>query len=201
MLPGVFMFIRHISPALAAAGALLGSPPALAQTLVGAGEVRTDPVEVEIAFEDCLDGARAERATSYALGACDYALETGQGGARVRAALLANRAAILFRRGDAAAARVDLEQARALAPDLPEAALNLSAVLIRLEDYAGAAAEAGRALDLGLEQAWWAHFNRGVALERLGRMEAAREAYGEAARLNPDEALFSAQLERLSSTG
>jgi len=185
--------------AFAALAAAAFHSNALAQSDMGRASAQEPPLEVEIALEDCLDGARAPRATSYALGACDYALSQPASD-RLRAGLLANRGVILYKRGDFAGARADLEDALALAPDLAEASLNLSAVLIRLDDPARAAAEAGRALDRGLRDAWRAHFNRAVALETLGRIEAARAAYEEAAALNPDEPLLAAQAERLPPT-
>jgi len=178
---------------------LAATVPAAAQTAVGGGPIDDTPIDVEIALEDCLDGAAALRPTSYALGACSHALNQPISD-RLRAGLIANRGVIHYKRGDYAEARRDLEYALELAPGLAEASVNLSAVLIRLGEPARAAAEAGRALDLGLGQAWRAHFNRGVALEALGRIEAAREAYLKAAALQPRDPVVAAQPGRLPET-
>ncbi len=151
---------------------------------------------VSSAINECVTAARSGRDMARALGACDFALRDSSLGDEERARLLINRAALSAARGNGGAAMSDLAQARATLPDLPELYLNLSAAEIRVGNYDAAEASARRALDLGLEASHLAYFNRGIALERIGRYEEAYRAYSEAARLAPDNQLIATQPRR-----
>ena len=151
---------------------------------------------VSAAINECVGAARSGQDMARALGACDFAVRDSSLSADERARLLINRAALSAARGNGAAALNDLNAARADLPDLPELYLNLSAAEIRLGDYPAAEASARRALQLGLEASHLAHLNRGISLERMGRHEEAYQAYGEAARLAPDNPLITAQPRR-----
>lgn len=151
---------------------------------------------VSAAIEECIGAARTGRDMSRALGACDFAMRDSSLSGDERARLLVNRAALSAARGNGAAALNDLNAARADLPDLPELYLNLSAAEIRVGNYPAAESAARRALQLGLEASYLGHFNRGIALERMGSHEEAYQAYSEAARLAPDNPLLAAQPRR-----
>jgi len=147
---------------------------------------------IETARADCESGAREGVLTGRALGACDMLLRSPETGESERARVLVNRAVIFLGRNQPRQAREDLEAAVELAPDLAEAWLSLSAARIRTGSAGQALDAASRARDLGAPPAMTA-FNTGIALETLGRFEEAYDAYAEAARLDPDNALFQAQ--------
>ncbi|MFC4724786.1 tetratricopeptide repeat protein [Glycocaulis abyssi] len=153
---------------------------------------------VRSAISECEAAALSGTDAARALGACDFALRDSSLGDEERARLHLNRAALSAARGDGRNAMTDLNAARALLDDLPQLHLTLSAAQIRIGDFNGAQASARRALELGLEPSHLAHFNRAIALERLGRYDDAYEAYREAARLAPDNTLLAAQPRRFA---
>ncbi len=83
------------------------------------------------------------------------------------AAAHTNLARIYDGRGDAGAARVELEAALALDPEQPEARYNLATILYRQGEIEQAASELRRVVQ---QSPWFAdaHFNLATALERLG---------------------------------
>lgn len=176
--------------------ATLAGSLALALVLPVSATAQDRAPAVVSAIGECESAARTGRDMSRALGACDFALRDSSLRSEERARILINRAALSAARGNGSAALNDLNSARAELPDLPELYLNLSAAQIRLGDYDAAEASARRALDLGLEDSHLAYFNRGIALERLGRHEDAYRAYSEAARLAPDNQLIATQPRR-----
>lgn len=151
---------------------------------------------VRSAISECEDAARGGRDDARALGACDFALRDSSVGDEERARLQLNRAALSAARGDGRLALSDLNAARDRLGELPQFHLTLSAAQIRVGDFNGAQESARRALELELEPSHLAHFNRAIALERLGQYDEAYEAYVEAARLAPDNALMAAQPRR-----
>lgn len=176
--------------------AITGLAFALGSTAIAHAQDRSPAVRS--AISECEDGARAGVEMARALGACDFALRDSSLGDEERARLQLNRAALSAARGDGRSAINDLNAAQALLGDLPELHLTLSAARIRIGDFNGAYESAGRALELGLEPSHLGHFNRAIALERLGRYDAAYASYVEAARLAPDNALLAAQPRRFA---
>ncbi len=171
------------------AACMLQAPAALAQERSPA---------IRSAISECEHAARGGGDNPRALGACDFALRDSSLGEEERARLQLNRAALSAARGDGRSAMSDLMAAQGLLGELPELHLTLSAAQIRTGDFNGAQASARRALELGLEPSHLAHFNRAIALERLGQYDAAYEAYREAARLAPENALLAAQPRRFA---
>ncbi|MGX6648104.1 hypothetical protein ACWCOP_09200 [Maricaulaceae bacterium MS644] len=173
--------------ALAFAGAAFLAFNAKAQ-----GQAPVERPALVSALEECESGAQESALTARALGACDLLMRSPDLDAAMRARVLINRGQIAHRRGQAGPARDDLEQAVQLAPDLAPAWLNLSAMRIKAGDAAGAVVAARRAESLGADRAQ-SLFNEAIALETLGRYDAAYDAYVAAAGAAPDNATFQAQ--------
>ncbi|XBQ16334.1 MAG: hypothetical protein ABL308_00300 [Oceanicaulis sp.] len=147
------------------------------------------------ALAECESGAFEGASDGRALGACDIAMRAPELDDAMRAKVLVNRGLIALDRGILRQARADLEQAVQLDPDLAEAWLNLSAARTRSGASSDAVAAARRAREAGADAAM-AHFNEAVALEAMGRYDAAYEAYVAAADAAPDNATFQAQPRR-----
>lgn len=171
--------------ALAAAFALSGG--AFGQALAA-----SPSPALESARFECEAGARQSVLTGRALGACDLLLRDSAVSGGDRARVLTNRAVMLLARGQANDARLDLEQAITLSPDLAEAWLNLSAAQIGAGAARQALETAARAAELGADPAL-VRFNQAIALETLGRYEDAYAAYSQAAAQAPDNATLAAQ--------
>lgn len=174
---------------------LAAAPSALAQQQTGPSSGHAPALTS--AIDECESGAMTLTNGARALGACDFALRADRLSDTERARLFVNRAALALDRGNAAAARADLERAEALEPNMAELHLNRSAALISAGDYPAAARAAQRALEAGLRPAALGHFNHAIALERMGRREEAYDAYSEAARLAPSDSRFASQTARL----
>lgn len=142
---------------------------------------------------ECESGARAPNGDARALGACDLLLRSGELDETARGRVLVNRAVNMIRRGSARDALSDLDAAAELLPDSGALELNRAAALIGVGDYRAAETAAARALELGVDAPELAWLNRAIALERQNRFDAAYEAYREAARRAPDNALLQAQ--------
>lgn len=178
------------------AGTIAGLALVLAATAAAQAQERLPAARA--AIQECEAAALGGGDAARALGACDFALRDSTLGEEERARLQLNRGALSAARGDGRSAMTDLMAAQAMLGELPELHLTLSAAQIRVGDFDGALASARRALDLELEASHLAHFNSGIALERLGRHDEAYDAYSEAARLAPDNALMAAQPRRFA---
>ncbi|MEQ8404433.1 MAG: hypothetical protein RKE49_04985 [Oceanicaulis sp.] len=156
------------------------------------GQAPVDRPALASALEECESAAREGAATGRALGACDVLVRSPELDDPMRARVLVNRGLIALDRGVVRAARDDLEQAVRIAPDLPEAWLNLAAARTRAGAHSGAVDAARRAGELGADAAL-SRFNEAIALEAMGRYDAAYEAYVAAAQAAPDNATLQAQ--------
>ncbi len=174
----VFLLILAIAPAAFAQSAV---------TRIGPGPALT-----------CFEAARAGSQGLGAVRACDEALESFDLTSADRAATLTNRAVLRLQRREAAQALTDLDAALAIRDDMGETHVNRGAALILL----GRAQEALPAIDLGLalgtNDPHEAYFNRGIAHEELGDMNAAYRDYTQAAELAPEWALPQAELARFT---
>lgn len=186
----------QIPHTLARMGAAAGLVLALGLSAPALGQERSPAVRS--AISECETAARSGQDAARALGACDFALRDSSLSEDERARVHLNRAALSTARGDGRSAMTDLNAAQPRLGELPQFHLTLSAAQIRTGDFNAAEASARRALQLGLEPSHLGHFNRAIALERLGRYDDAYMAYQEAARLAPDNALLAAQPRRFA---
>ncbi len=144
----------------------------------------------------CYEHAVAERDDRSALADCNEALETVEV-RRNRAATHVNRGIILLHAGRSEEALADFNEAEMIGSvRLGDLALNRSSALIRLGRYRDAVTQTEIAIAEGGFNAANAWFNRGVALEELGDLPGAYDAYQQAATLRPNWRLPQFELRR-----
>jgi Tfp pilus assembly protein PilF len=167
------------------------SPPAVAQhavTVYGGGLAR-----------DCYEAVSKERLPSaQALKICNLALEE-ELSRNNRAATHINRGILFMRQQSHALALQDYEAALKLAPDMPEAKINLGAMFYHVGRYSDAVAALNDGVKVkDAETRATAYYNRALAHERLGDVEAAYADYNRALAVQPGFDLAAKQLKRFT---
>lgn len=163
--------------------------PAGAQTLV-LGETKAGA---------CYRHALAQRGDHRALADCDEALDDTLVLRRDRAATHVNRGIVLMHSGEEEAALAAFDEAEATGRIDPQTlALNRSSALIRLGRAGEALAQTAIVIDAGQDKIAEAWFNRGVALEMLGDVSGAYEAFSQAASHRPDWPMVQRELARFT---
>ena len=132
---------------------------------------------------------------------CDRAIADQSIDSDLRAGLLVNRSDIELKMQNFRAALSDADASIALAPALATAHLNRGAGLIGLKRYQEAidALEKAIVLNKG-EKLEIAYFNRGLARDYLGDLQAAYFDYKKAAEIDPNFGPAQTQLERFTVT-
>jgi tetratricopeptide (TPR) repeat protein len=164
--------------------------PAQSAFVVGGGFAR-----------DCFLAVKNGAPTRTTRAVCDLALEKEALSVDDLSATYVNRGilSIRERRGDEALA--DMNAALRQNPGLAPAFLNRAGAYLLLGRWQDAKVDADTALGIGLtEDAWAAHFNRGVALERLGQVSEAYAAFQQSAALAPTRPEVQTELARFSIT-
>ena len=173
--------MRSFTPVLAAA-LLLYAGSAFAQiSVIGNRYAR------ECYIEAIADGANSDP--------CDKAFELGMLVGRDLAATYVNRAVVRTNARNLEAALADLERAESLRPELGEIYASRGNVLFYQNDFEEALAEYDRSIVAGMKKIHAAHYDRGLALERLGRIEEAKEAYRRSIALAPEFELANPALD------
>ena len=121
----------------------------------------------------CYDAAKYEMNPSQGVKTCNTALESEPLSARDRAATLTNRGILRLRLNDPGHALADFDKSISVVPDLGQTYINRSAALVQLKRHNEAVEAATKALSLTNEDAHAAYFNRAMAYEKLGNLEAA----------------------------
>jgi tetratricopeptide (TPR) repeat protein len=130
---------------------------------------------------------------------CDMALEREALSQEDLSATYVNRGILSIRERRGEAALADMNAALRQNPSLAAAFLNRAGAYLLLGRWQDARVDADTALGIGLTQdAWAAHFNRGVALERLGQVSDAYGAFQQAAALAPSRPEVQTELARFS---
>jgi tetratricopeptide (TPR) repeat protein len=172
--------MRSFFPPLVAA-LLLCAGPALAQ--IG---IFGKPYAHACFMEARTDGSDADP--------CDKALQVEMLGGRDRAATYVNRAVVRTNSGLLSIALRDLRRAESLRPDFGEIYASRGNILFYQNSFEEALAEHNRGIRVGMKKLHAAHYNRGLALEQLGRVEEAKEAYRQSIALAPGFDLAKARL-------
>jgi tetratricopeptide (TPR) repeat protein len=152
--------------------------------------------------QDCYQAVKNGAPARSTRALCNKALETEALTTNDLAATLVNRGILSVRERQGDAALSDFNTALRQNPALGPAFLNRSGAFLLLGRWLEAKVDADTALGLGLQQdEWAAHFNRAVALERLGQIPDAYAAFQRAAALSPNQELVRGELARFSVTG
>lgn len=125
---------------------------------------------------------------------CDRSIQGEMLGGRDRAATYVNRAVVRTNAGHLAAALRDLKRAESLRPDLGEIYASRGNVFFYQSSFEEALAEHDRGIAAGMKKLYAAHYNRGLALEQLGRIEEAKNAYRQSITLAPNFGLAKTRL-------
>jgi tetratricopeptide (TPR) repeat protein len=128
---------------------------------------------------------------------CDRSLGGEMLVGRDLAATYVNRAVVRTNAGRLAAALQDLKRAESLRPDLGEIYASRGNVFFYQNNFEEAIAEHNRGIEAGMKKLHAAHYNRGLALENLGRFEEAKEAYRQSIALAPEFELAKTRLRLL----
>ena len=116
---------------------------------------------------------------------CDKSLANEMLLTRDLAATYVNRAVVRTNAGKLEAALEDLARAESLRPDFGEIYSSRGNIYFYQNSFEDAVAEHDRGIRAGMKKLHAAHYNRGLALEKLGRYAEAKEAYLEAVMIAP----------------
>jgi tetratricopeptide (TPR) repeat protein len=163
----------------------LAAPAGAAESVIGNGIAR-------VCYEHTKDGLNARDGMRI----CSDALENDVLTAKDRTATLINRAIERAQSSDTDGAMNDYEAAIAIGANPGAAYLNRSATLIALKRYSDALGDADRAIALHVDRLEVAYYNRGLANESLGNIEAAYHDFQDALKAAPDFAAATEQLAR-----
>ncbi len=178
---------KPLAAALVTAGGLTLALPAMASSVVlGSGLARNCYLQTE----------NDVSSTRLAIETCDKALTGEAMTLATRAGTFVNRGILYMRSGEIDRAVRDYDAALRIDNELGEAFLNKGAALIVSQDFEGGMRMLDTAIALGTNDLHAAHYNRGLARERLGDIEG---AYGDVIRaleLRPAFAPAEVQLTR-----
>ncbi len=177
------MNIRVLSAA-AACAVLLVLPAHAAVTVFGSGPAA-------ICYQAAENGASPSDYMTF----CDQAL-AGMLSKDDRAATLINRGVLRLSVNDYNAAAADFESGLALNAALGEGYVDLGAVQIAHHQYADAITNINKGLKLGTKKPHLAYYDRAMASEALGNLQAAYDDYRQALQLEPDFTKASDELKR-----
>jgi tetratricopeptide (TPR) repeat protein len=149
--------------------------------------------------QDCYQAVKNGAPARSTRALCNRALEDEALTANDLAATLVNRGILSVRDRQGDAALADFNAALRQNPALAPAFLNRSGAYLLLGRWLDAKVDADTALGIGLNQdTWAAHFNRAVALERLGQIPEAYAAFQRALALSPTQEVVRTELARFT---
>ena len=172
--------MRSFFPPLAAVLLLCAGPASAQISVFGNSYAR------ECYIEARSDGANADP--------CDKSLGGEMLVGRDLAATYVNRAVVRTNARHMAAALTDLKRAESLRPELGEIYASRGNVFYYQDIFEEALAEYDRGIAAGMKHLHAAHYDRGLALERLGRIEEAKEAFRQSIALAPEFKLAKRRL-------
>ncbi|MDP3739749.1 MAG: tetratricopeptide repeat protein [Hyphomonadaceae bacterium] len=149
---------------------------------------------------DCYMQVKSRKALpAKALETCDIAIKQEDLSQTNRAATYINRGILHMREKNHDRARKDYEAALRIAPGMPEAKINLGAMLYYVGRYDEAIAALNDGVKVENEEARAAaHFNRALAYERIGDIDSAYADYKTALALRPGFEAAAKQLQRFA---
>ena len=177
---------KHLFPVLAAAigAAFFSSTAQAAVSVLGDG-----PAQL------CYQAADTGQSPLDYMSYCDQALAGSLSNAD-RAATLVNRGVLKLAINSVDGASADFNSSLAINANLGEAYVDLGATLIAKRRYAEALADINKGLVLGTKEPHLAYYDRAMADEALGNLQAAYDDYRKAQALAPDFQKASDELKR-----
>ena len=167
-------------------------PPLATVLLLCAGPASAQiSVFGNIYARECYIEARSDGANA---DPCDKSLGGEMLVGRDLAATYVNRAVVRTNARHMAAALTDLKRAESLRPELGEIYASRGNVFYYQDIFEEALAEYDRGIAAGMKHLHAAHYDRGLALERLGRIEEAKEAFRQSIALAPEFKLAKLRL-------
>ncbi len=156
-----------------------------------------DSEEAQECFYSAQLATQMHSASHSELTACTNALISQNLRMRDRAATLINRGIIYVALEEYQKAIKDYERAEKLHPEFGAIHVNRGNLFFMGQSYDSAILEYNKALDMGLNQSYVAHLNRGMAYEKLGQLHKAEADYREAIALVPEWKTAQSKLERV----
>jgi len=178
------MNTRTLTILFAAGAAMIFSPAQAAVSVVGNGPA-------QLCYQAADTGASPFDYLSY----CDQAL-AGSLSRADRAATFVNRGVLKLSMHAIDAAASDFNASLAIDDQLGEAYVDLGAVLIAKKRYAEAIPLITKGLKLGTKEPQNAYYDRAVASEALGNLQAAYDDYRQAVNIAPNFTKASDELKR-----
>jgi lipoprotein NlpI len=179
------MRIRILFPLAAAIGAtIFFSQAQAAVSVLGGG-----------AAETCYQGADTGGSPFDFLSYCDQAL-AGELTDHDRAATYVNRGVLRLALGENRPASMDFTTGLGINAQMGEGWVDLGATQITDKRFADAIANIDKGLKLGVKQPHLAYYDRAMAQEALGNLQAAYDDYRQALTIAPDFVLASNELKR-----
>jgi len=160
--------------AIAALSALaLSTASQAAETVIGGGLA-----------QDCYEAAEHSNAPGPSIEICNKALESIML-QRDRAATLINRGILKLALKDGTGSLADFDRGLSLNSGMGEGFVNRGASLIMLHRYSEALTDINKGMSLGTKKVWIAYYDRGMANEALGNIQAAYQDYKQATIIDP----------------
>jgi tetratricopeptide (TPR) repeat protein len=148
----------------------------------------------------CAKAASLGLADADSLQLCTEAIEQGALSRHDLIATYVNRGAVSMNRHDYAGARADFDRAIEMDPNAGEAWMDRGSVAVIEHRYRDGITDISKAIELGVQDPAKAYFNRAVAYEGVGDVEAAYVDYQEAMVLKPGWDLPKRELLRFTIT-
>jgi tetratricopeptide (TPR) repeat protein len=168
------MKISNVSMLAFLAGALSISGAQAAETVIGGG-----------AAQSCYEGADKGLSPHEYIPICNMALIDILT-PRDRAATLVNRGILKLASKDAKGSYADFNAGLSLRSDMAEGYVDRGASLIMLRRYDEALAEITKGISMNAKRPQLAYYDRGLANEALGNIQAAYEDYKQAQLIDPN---------------
>ena len=158
-----------------------------------------DSKDAQECFFSAQLAVQMQSASRSEVSACTRALLNGNLRLRDKAATFINRGILYVAIEEYKMAIDDYERAEQLYPEFGAIHVNRGNLFFLGESYDNAILEYNKALDMGLNQTYVAHLNRGMAYEKLGKLQQAEADYRQAIDQAPQWQTPKDKLERVLS--